>query len=166
MSGIPCIGRMAGRNGDWYAQLDYEQGEAVIIERGAKGDIGPVCTVPLGAFYAADDEYDEDLVPNDDRNKNLVAIVFAPEAWRSLTMVKERIEKAYADAEMPPWAESIVDEINDQLECLKVPWFCRGCGGTAWGTVEGEDQVICDDCGGFADQPASAADGEDSEVRG
>lgn len=130
MSGIPCIGRMGGRVGDWYAELDFDSAEATIIERGPHGEcVGPVATVPLGAILDADEEHDQALDTEDDRNKTLCAIVFAPEAWRTLRMLCEKLEsrrpmddrgevRLYQhereDAEL-------LREVYKVLECLSVP---------------------------------------------
>jgi len=156
--GISCIGRMGGRLGDWYAQLDFEAGEATVLERTKNGDRGPVCTVPLGAVYDADADHDCELDPSDAQNKALLTVVFAPEAWRVLNMVRERLaarrpledrgeiktyQHEYED-------EQLLREVADVLECLNVPWTCRGCGGTEY-RMDGE-QVLCDYCARPADQ--------------
>ena len=130
MSGISCIGRMGGREGDWFAQLDFEAAEATIVERGAKGVIiGPIATVPLGAVVDADEDHDQELDTEDDRNKTLCAIVFAPEAWRLLQLIRKRLEarRPLEDrGEIGVYRHEIEDEqllreVSDTLECLIVP---------------------------------------------
>lgn len=130
MSGISCIGRMGGRKGDWFAELDFEAAEATIIERGDKGErIGPVATVPLGAIIDADDDHDQELDTEDDRNKALCAIVFAPEAWRLLNRIRETLEarRPLEDrGEVRLYQHEREDaelfrEVCDTIECLIVP---------------------------------------------
>lgn len=126
MSGTSCIGRIAGREGDWYAELDFEAAEAAIIERGPGGTkVGPIATVPLGAILDADEDNGPDLDPDDARNADLCKIVFAPEAWATLASIKSDIERRFntngEGVSMPPWAEAIVDQIDRTLECLTVP---------------------------------------------
>lgn len=151
MNGIFCIGRMIRRAGDWYAQLHFGSGEADVIARTEHGDGETICTLPIGMFYDGDGEHEESLVPNDEQNKAICAIVFAPEAWRTLANIKEAIEAEHKDTMMPRWAFRIVCQIEDQLECLLVPWACRACGGTEYRTDPYTDQVVCDDCGQYAD---------------
>ena len=130
MSGVSCIGRMGGRKGDWYAELDFDAAEATVIERGEKGEkVGPVATVPLGAIVEGDEDHDQELDAEDERNKALCAIVFAPEAWRLLRMIHEKLtarrpledrgeirmyQHEREDAEL-------LREVCDTLECLIVP---------------------------------------------
>ncbi len=130
MGGISCIGRMGGRKGDWFAELDFDAAEATIIERGAKGErIGPIATVPLGAVVDADEDHDQELDTTDDRNKTLCAIVFAPEAWRLLQYIREKLEarRPLEDrGEIGVYRHEIEDEqllreVSDTLECLIVP---------------------------------------------
>ena len=130
MSGISCIGRMGGRKGDWFAELDFDAAEATIIERGAKGErIGQIATVPLGEIIDADDDHDEQLDPGDDRNMALCAIVFAPEAWRTLQNIHEKLaaRRPLEDrGEIRLYQHEREDadllrEVTDVLECLEVP---------------------------------------------
>lgn len=157
MSGIPCIGRMGGMAGDWYAELDYAAGEASVMERTAKGSRGPVATMPIGVFYEADDDHDEQMVPNDEQNKAVLAVVFSPEAWRVLRLVRDKIAARHPLEDGNPSYKydtadfQLLRELDGVLECLGVPWTCRGCGGTGWSSEEETDQVWCDDCGKAAD---------------
>ena len=132
MSGISCIGRMGGRKGDWFAELDFDAAEATIIERGAKGEkIGPIATVPLGAIVDAGEDHVQELEldTTDDTNKALCAIVFAPEAWRLLQHIREKLEarRPLEDrGEIAPYQHEREDaqllrEVSDTLECLIVP---------------------------------------------
>lgn len=155
MSGVQCIGRMGGQAGDWYAELDFASGEATVLERTKQGNRGPVATVPLGAFYDADDDHDEALVPNDSQNKALCGIVFAPEAWRVLRMVRDEIAKRKPLDDGVEYTHDRSDyqllrELNDVLQCQEVAWTCRGCGASAW-NAGADDQVFCDDCARAAD---------------
>lgn len=130
MSGISCIGRMGGRKGDWFAELDFDAAEATIIERGAKGErIGPIATVPLGAVVDADENHDQEFDTEDDRYKTLCAIVFAPEAWRLLQRIREKLEARRPLEDRGEVAlyqheredEQLLREVSDTLECLIVP---------------------------------------------
>lgn len=130
MSGVSCIGRMVRREGDWIAELDFESAEANIIERGAKGErIGPIATVPLGEVLAADDNHDQELDETDEQNGRLCAIVFAPEAWRLLKHIRDRIEARRPLEDRGEIAlyqheredAELLREVSNTLECLVVP---------------------------------------------
>lgn len=121
-----CIGRIGGTPGDWFAELDFDGGEAVIVERGTTGERVAIATVPLGAIVPETDDYSPSLQTEDATNKRLCAIVFAPEAWALLKDIRADIEGRYPDTqeqpgEMPTWAASIVDQIERTLDCLNVP---------------------------------------------
>jgi hypothetical protein len=118
-----CIGRIIGRPGDWYAELDFEAGEATIKERGAYAD---VATMPIGEYEPESNHYDAALNPDCPQAQRLMKAVFAPEAWATLASIKADIEARYPGTQeqpgdMPPWAASIVDQIERTLECLTVP---------------------------------------------
>lgn len=109
--------------GDWFAELDFEGGEAVIVERGTTGArIGPIATVPLGAIVPEDDDHSPTLDPEDDANKRLCAIVFAPEAWALLKDIQSTLLRVFpAMQDSPGWVEAVVAQIDDTLDCLNVP---------------------------------------------
>lgn len=118
-----CIGRIAGRDGDWYAELDFENGEATVKERGAFAE---VATMPLGEWVPETEELSAALDPDCPQAQRLCKVVFAPEAWALLASIKADIEARYTNTteqpgEVPPWAESILDQIDRALDCLKVP---------------------------------------------
>ena len=129
MSGISCIGRMGGRKGDWFAELDFDAAEATVIERGAKGERWSVATVPLGAVVDADEDHIQELDTTDDRNKIVCTIVFAPEAWRVLQYIREKLEarRPLEDrGEINLYQheredDQLLREVSDVLECLIVP---------------------------------------------
>lgn len=120
---------MCGRKGDWFAELDFDGGEATVMERGAKGEsIGPVATVPLGEIVDGDEDHDQTLDAEDDRNKALCAIVFAPEAWRTLQRVRDTIAaRKPMEREVDELYQyereddEMLSDIVHALECLIVP---------------------------------------------
>lgn len=118
-----CIGRMGGMPGDWRAELDFEFGEAVILECGTTGhSVGPVATVPMGEVAPETDEYSPALDPDDAQNKRLCAIVFAPEAWAALKDIQSTLLRVFpAMQDSPGWVEEVMAQIDDTLECLNVP---------------------------------------------
>lgn len=116
-----CIGRMGGTVGDWRAELDFETERAQVLERASTGVMLEVCEAPIGMVEPETEDYSQSIAPGCEINQRLMKIVFAPEAWATLACIKADIERAYEHAEMPPWAESIVDQIDRTLECLKVP---------------------------------------------
>ncbi len=94
-----CIGRMGGRGDDWFAMLDFDGGEATVVRRGRGGVVvGPIATVPLGGVHPADDDYEAELV-DDEQNRNLLMIVFAPEVARACRGIGARAERMAADIE-------------------------------------------------------------------
>lgn len=121
-----CIGRIIGKPGDWRAELDFEMERAQVLERGRTGVMLEVCEAPIGMVEPETDDYSASLAPGCEINQRLMRIVFAPEAWATLASIKKDIEARYPNTaeqpgEMPPWAESIVDQIDRTLECLIVP---------------------------------------------
>lgn len=121
--GTQCIGRIMARPGDWRAELDFANGEAVIKGKGAFAD---VATMPLGEWVPETRDHNAALCPDCPQAQRLMKVVFAPEAWATLASIKADIEKRYPNTqeqpgEMPSWAESIVDQIDRTLECLTVP---------------------------------------------
>lgn len=130
MPGVLCIGRIGGRKGDWFAELDFEENEATIIERGDKGlRIGPVAKVPLGSVIDADEDHDETLDPYDRQNQALCAIVFSPEAWRALATIRDELESRRPLEDRGEVAlyqhekrdDELLRLVADTLECLVVP---------------------------------------------
>jgi hypothetical protein len=118
-----CIGRIIGRPGDWYAELHYGDGVAKIKERGG---LAWVATMPIGEYEPETDQYDAALNPDCPQAQRLMKAVFAPEAWATLASIKADIEARYPGTQeqpgdMPPWAASIVDQIERTLDCLIVP---------------------------------------------
>lgn len=115
-----CIGRMGGRPGDWFAELDFENGEAQVIERGRVQV--QVCTVPLGEWVPETDEHFAALDPDCPQAKRLCKIVFAPEAWATLASIRERLSRvpgldsAHPSEDIARAYEIARDEIVDQIE--------------------------------------------------
>lgn len=121
MSGVSCIGRMGGRKGDWFAALDFDAAEASIMERTKEGTRGPIATVPLGEVYSEDDDHEAELVPNDEQNRALCRIVFAPEAWRLLERIRETLAaRKPLDDGSPRYAHDVRDAelLQDVTDCL------------------------------------------------
>lgn len=121
-----CIGRIMGRPGDWYAELDFENGEAVIKERGAFAD---VATMPLGEWAPETEDYNAALDPDCPQAQRLMKVVFAPEAWALLNAIRDELasRRPLEDrGEIRPYQHerqdaSLLDEINRALDCLTVP---------------------------------------------
>lgn len=116
MSGIQCIGRMVWIKGDWYAELDFENGESTIKERGTNA---MVATVPMGEWVPETEDHSAELDPECPQAKRLCKIVFAPEAWRLLSDIQERLIGCQSGLER--LCDEIVDDIGRTLECLNVP---------------------------------------------
>ena len=73
-----CIGSMGGGEGSMFAELDFDMGEATVLKRGKTGKhIGPLATVPLGAYEEETEEYDAKLC-DDEQNRFLMSIVGLP----------------------------------------------------------------------------------------
>lgn len=140
-SGISCIGRIGGGKDDWYAQLDFNQHEAMVVRRGDHGiTVGPIATVPLGDVWPEDDDYDPELM-DDEQNRNLMQIVFSPEIVRACRRIRERAlrmvedyEKAHADdsfnlkkalAQAMYFIDEVAREVDEIDEALSVPEPCN-----------------------------------------
>lgn len=123
-----CIGRIGGRPGDWYAELDFrDDKEATIIERTITGRCY-VATVQIGDTIPGDDDHDEALDPECEQNQRLCKIVFAPEAWRMLQSIREvlsyRKPLDRGDAPLYQHEQSdagLLEELDRVLDCLNVP---------------------------------------------
>lgn len=118
-----CIGHMGGDG--WYATLDFDMGEAVVVQRGKGGTtIGPIATVPLGTVIdPADDDHDPTLDPDDETNKDLMAIVCVPDMRKAIRYAVERLklredESAETHEAHKRWVEDmeILRELSDALE--------------------------------------------------
>lgn len=129
--GVSCIGRMARGKNDWFAELDFNNNEATVVRRGKDGsNIGPIATMPLGEVWEENDDYDAELMDNE-QNRNLMLVVFAPELVEQLKSIRDQCRASLAisdeyDNETADRAmvliESIKDEIEDTLtETLSVP---------------------------------------------
>ena len=119
---------MGGREGDWRAELDFDNGEAIVKEQTDYG-LMEVATVPLGEWVPETDEYEAALNPDCPQAQRLMKIVFAPEAWALLTSIRDELAsrcpledrgeiRTYQHERQDA---SLLDEINRVLECLTVP---------------------------------------------
>jgi len=118
-----CIGRICGRPGDWFAELDFDNAEAIVKERGSGVD---VATMPLGEWSPETDAHYAALSPDCLQAQRLMRVVFANDAWSLLVSIRDDIKDRYPNTqeqpgEVPMWAESIVEQIEQTLELLKVP---------------------------------------------
>lgn len=120
MSGVSCIGRIGGRAGDWYAELDWEAHRAIVWER-THGGRAVVAEVDLGEVVPEDDDHYSALKQECPQNQRLCAIVFAPEAWAMLRDVQARLIRATRQGLTADECQAIADEIGDVMECLDVP---------------------------------------------
>lgn len=92
-----CIGRMCGGEGDWFATLDFDNREATVVRRGKRGHhIGPIAKVPLGDVWDGGDDHYGELM-DDEQNRNLMLIVFAPEIVRWFRAIGDRAKKIAKD---------------------------------------------------------------------
>jgi len=88
MCGIQCIGHMGrGR----YAELNFDDAEAVIKDQLESGDETVVATVPFGSYEEETEEYDAKLDPDHPQNKRLWEIVCAPDLVRALRFVEKKL---------------------------------------------------------------------------
>jgi hypothetical protein len=114
-----CIGRMMGKPGDWYAELNFREDEANVMERRQGGHVW-LATVPLGRFTPETPEAYAKLDPADAQNKRLCAIVFAPEAWALLKHIRERLQEMGGE-NTHDVREELIDAITNTLDGLEVP---------------------------------------------
>jgi hypothetical protein len=113
-SGVSCIGRIGGGKDDWFAELDFDNNEATVVRRGSRGyNIGPIATVPLGQVWPEDDDYDAELM-DDEQNRNLMLIVFAPELVRITQDIRNRCVRMAADI-----CQFLDDQKSDREKVLR-----------------------------------------------
>ena len=117
---VQCIGSM----GDgWFAELDFDHNEATVLERGKGGRrIGPIATVPIGAYEPETDEYDPKLC-NDEQNRRLMNIVAVPRTMAALryaqSILKKREDREPPDGQpYTDWREDmqVLREVEQALE--------------------------------------------------
>lgn len=118
---MQCFGRIMGRNGDWFAEIDYAKGEAVVMERATGASVGPVAKVPLGAFHPADEDWDEELVADDAQNRRLMLIVFAPELKQALECIRKECDESGRDV-IASDKDAVIEMYHNLMESL-----CRTC---------------------------------------
>lgn len=121
-----CIGHMGGRG--WRAELNWVSEEAEIIDH-ASGVPVLVATVPLGDFTPETKDWYAALKPDDEQNKRLMMLVFAPDAWRMLAAVEKELSSRCPledRGEIRPYQHEredsiLLDEIRNVLEMRSVP---------------------------------------------
>ena len=121
---IMCIGPMIH---GWYAELRFDDSEATVRDRDRKGE-PVVATVPLGCCLAETKDEDACLVPGDEQNKNLMAILAVPRMLAALRFCEKKLgpreNRADADILDPDdWRDDseMLREVQEALEYLDVP---------------------------------------------
>lgn len=127
-NGTQCIGRITGGDGEWFAELDFEEASAAIMERTKSGRVGPVAHVPFGAFFEEDEDYAAELHPTDEQNKRLMLVVFAPEMRAKLAGILDDCNKVNVSGDPAVVADRLIDlldsiktECEDTLGMLEPP---------------------------------------------
>jgi hypothetical protein len=122
MDMVLCIGQMGG-NG-WFAEIDFDNSEAVVMMRDPKGhgNIGPIATVPLGMVSEPeDDDHNPTLDPEDETNKDLMAILAVPQMRAALRLVRDGLMAREGEPRSPRWLDDmrLLGEVNDALMCAE-----------------------------------------------
>jgi len=121
---------MGGRG--WRAELDFDVQEPVAyLVQPIEGTSSSVlvATVPLGDFTPETKDWYAALKPNDEQNKRLMMLVFAPDAWRMLAGIRDQLaarRPCEDDCPHPGYLHEredagLLDEINRVLEYRAVP---------------------------------------------